>query len=156
MREKSVTLDETDFEDTCMQMNPPSTLGTTLRLEADLSAALEMTVEALKAEGFGILTEIDVKETIQKKLGKEVLPYKILGACNPNLSYQALTAAPEIGLLLPCNVTVRQLEDGAVEVGFVDPLMLLGVVSRPELAPIAKEARARLDRAVQAIRDRMG
>jgi uncharacterized protein (DUF302 family) len=139
-----------------MQIKDPSKLGATLRLQRDFSTALEWTVEALKAEGFGVLTEIDVKETLQKKLGKDVLPYKILGACNPPLAYQALMAAPEVGLLLPCNVTVRQLEDGAVEVSFVDPLLLLGVVAHAELAPIAAEARARLDRAAQAIQKKNG
>ncbi len=138
---------------------PPETtsqLGATLRLECDFPTAVDWTVEALKTEGFGVLTEIDVQATMQKKLGKQVPPYKILGACNPPLAYQALTTAPEVGLLLPCNVTVRQLEDGAVEVGFVDPLMLLGVVTRPELASVADEAHARLDRVAQAIRARKG
>ena len=128
-------------------------LGTTLRLACDYSTALTWTVEALKSEGFGILTEIDVKETMQKKLGKEMLPFKILGACNPPFAYQALTAAPEVGLLLPCNVTVRQLEDGVVEVAFVNPLMLLRVVDKPELIPIAEEIHARLERAAQAVRE---
>jgi uncharacterized protein (DUF302 family) len=131
-------------------------LGTLVRLEKDFPTAVEWTVEALKTEGFGVLTEIDVQATMEKKLGKQVLPYKILGACNPPLAYQALTAAPETGLLLPCNVTVRQLEDGAVEVAFVDPLMMLGVVGRAELTPIAAEAGAKLARAAQALRERFG
>ncbi|HEX9013454.1 MAG TPA: DUF302 domain-containing protein [Anaerolineaceae bacterium] len=126
-------------------------LGTLVRLDCDFETAVTRTTTALKAEGFGILTEIDVKETMKKKLDKDLLPYKILGACNPPLAYQALNAAPEVGLLLPCNVTVRQLEDGDIEVGFVDPMMLLGAVSHPELATIAEDARARLDRATQAI-----
>jgi len=132
------------------------TLGTQVRLAHDFPTAVEWTVEALKTEGFGVLTEIDVQATMEKKLGKQVLPYKILGACNPPLAYRALTAAPETGLLLPCNVTVRQLEDGAIEVAFVDPLMMLGVVGRPELAPVAAEAGEKLARAAQALRDHIG
>ena len=93
-----------------------------------------------------VLTEIDVKETLKKKINVDFPPYKILGACNPPLAHRALTAAPEVGLLLPCNVTVRQLENGEVEVGLVDPLAMLGVVANPELQPIADEAAARLKR----------
>ncbi len=137
-----------------MQIEKPTQLGTTLHLEQDFATAVAWTVDALKAEGFGVLTEIDVKETLKKKLDKDILPYKILGACNPPLAYQALTTAPEIGLLLPCNVIVRQLEDGAIEVGFVDPMLLLGVVARTELAVVAEEARSHLDRAAQVIQSR--
>jgi len=105
----------------------------------------------LKAEGFGVLTEIDVKETLKKKLGADMLPYKILGACNPPLAHRALTVAPEVGLLLPCNVTVRQIEPGAIEVGIIDPLTMLGVVVNPALKPIADEARTRLERVAQSL-----
>ncbi len=129
-----------------------SQLGIFIRLNTDYESALAQTVDALKAEGFGVLTEIDVKETMKKKLGVDVLPHKILGACNPPLAHRALTAAPEVGLLLPCNVTVRQTEDGAIEVGIIDPLTMLGVVANPALEPIAGEARARLERVAQALR----
>lgn len=127
-------------------------LGITLQLTVDYATALTMTIDALKVEGFGVLTEIDVKETMKKKLGVELAPYKILGACNPPLAHRALTAAPEVGLLLPCNVTVRQLEDGKIEVAMIDPLMMLGVVQNPALKPIADEARARLERVAQALK----
>ncbi len=127
-------------------------LGIFVRLNTDYETALARTVDALKAEGFGVLTEIDVKETMKKKLGVDVLPHKILGACNPPLAHRALTAAPEVGLLLPCNVTVRQIEDGAIEVGIIDPLTMLGVVVNPALEPIAGEARARLERVAQSLR----
>lgn len=126
-------------------------IGMFVHLSVDYETALSQTIEALKAEGFGVLTEIDVKETMKKKLGVELAPYKILGACNPPLAHRALTAAPEVGLLLPCNVTVRQLENGSIEVGLIDPLMMMSVVSHPDLKPVAEEARARLERVAQAL-----
>ena len=128
-------------------------LGIVIHVESDYENTLTKTIAALKNEGFGVLTEIDVKDTLKKKLGVDYLPYKILGACNPPLAYRALTAAPEVGLLLPCNVTVRQLEDGRIEVAIVDPLMMLGVVSNPSLKPIADEARARLNRVATALQN---
>ncbi len=126
-------------------------LGTTVRLNTDFNTAITLVTDALKTEGFGILTEIDVKETLKKKIGVDFRPYKILGACNPPLAHRALTAAPETGLLLPCNVTVSQVEDGVVEVALVDPLAMLGVVANPALQPIAEEAKARLDRVAMAL-----
>ncbi len=126
-------------------------IGEKVRLGTDFDSALARTVEALKAEGFGVLTEIDVKDTMRKKLGVDFPPYKILGACNPPLAHRALIAAPEVGLLLPCNVTVRQLEDGAVEVAQVDPLAMLGVVAAAELQPVAEEAAAKLKRVREAL-----
>ena len=135
-----------------MSETTTSQLGIFIRLNTDYETALAQTIDALKAEGFGVLTEIDVKETMKKKLGVDVLPHKILGACNPPLAHRALTAAPEVGLLLPCNVTVRQIEDGAIEVGIIDPLTMLGVVANPALSPIAGEARARLERVAQSLR----
>ncbi len=128
-----------------------SGLGLTVRLHTDWDTALQRVTAALKAEGFGVLTEIDVKETFKKKLGVDFRPYKILGACNPPLAHRALTAASETGLLLPCNVTVSQVEEGLVEVSLVDPLAMLGVVASPALEPIAAEARARLDRVAAAL-----
>ena len=127
-------------------------LGIVVQLHEDYETALTRTVEALKVEGFGVLTEIDVKETLKQKLGVDYLPYKILGACNPPLAHRALTAAPEVGLLLPCNVTVRLLENGAVEVAMIDPLIMMSVISNPALKPVADEARARLERVAQSLR----
>src|SRR5512147_3005775 len=112
-------------------------LGITVQLDVDYETALARTVAALKAEGFGVLTEIDVKETLKKKLDVDFRPYKILGACNPPLAYRALTAAPEVGLLLPCNVTVAFIADNVTEVSLVDPLSMLGVVDNPDLKPVA-------------------
>jgi uncharacterized protein (DUF302 family) len=113
--------------------------------------AVERVTEALKGEGFGVLTEIDVAGTLKKKLGKEMRPYKILGACNPQLASQALEAEPSIGLLLPCNVVVRELEADQSCVEFMDPNAVLELVGRPEIADLASEVRARLDRVLNAL-----
>ncbi len=128
-------------------------LGTTVQIYSDFDSALTRVTEALKTEGFGVLTEIDVKETMKKKLNVDFRPYKILGACNPPLAHKALTAAPEVGLLLPCNVTVSQVKEGVVEVGLIDPLMMLGVVPNPELESVAQEARARLARVAASLQN---
>ena len=121
-------------------------IGIKVVLPLDYEAALTHTIEALKTEGFGVLTEIDVKETMKKKLGIEYSPYKILGACNPTLANRALQIAPEIGLLLPCNVTVRLLDHGQCEISLVDPLVMLGVIASPLLAEVAHEAKTKLER----------
>ncbi len=134
-----------------MNSTTENKLGMVVHLKVDYETALAKTIAALKVEGFGVLTEIDVKETLKKKLDVDYPPYKILGACNPPLAYRALTTAPEVGLLLPCNVTVRQLDDGTIEVALVDPLMMLGVVQNPALKPVADEARERLERVAQAL-----
>jgi uncharacterized protein (DUF302 family) len=126
-------------------------LGITVQLHTSYEAGLARTIDALKAEGFGVLTEIDVKDTLKNKLDVDFRPYKILGACNPPLAYRALTAAPEVGLLLPCNVTVAFVEENLTEVALVDPLSMLGVVGNPDVKSIADEARARLERVAAAL-----
>ena len=136
-----------------MVENSTDQLGITIQLKTDYQTALADTIAALKVEGFGVLTEIDIQDTFKKKLGVDYPPYKILGACNPPLSHRALTAAPEVGLLLPCNVTVRQLADGMIEVAMIDPLMMMSVIDNPELKPIAAEARARLTRVSQSLKE---
>jgi uncharacterized protein (DUF302 family) len=113
-------------------------LGLTVRLNKNFDAALTQVTAALKAEGFGVLTEIDVKETLKKKLDVDFRPYKILGACNPPLAYRALSTAPEIGLLLPCNVTVSYVEEHVTEIAIIDPLSMLGFVQHPDLEPVAR------------------
>lgn len=126
-------------------------VGRTVRLNADYETALARVIAALKVEGYGVLTEIDVKDTLKKKLNVDFRPYKILGACNPALAYRALSTAPEVGLLLPCNVVVAQVEAGVTEVSLVDPLVLLGVVAYADLRPVAEEAAARLDRVAASL-----
>ena len=127
-------------------------LGLTVKLHTDFDTALQKVTDALKAEGFGVLTEIDVRATLKKKLDVDFRPYKILGACNPPLAYRALTAAPEVGLLLPCNVTVAQVDDG-IEIGIIDPLSMMGFITHPDLEPVADEARQRLDRVAKALQE---
>ena len=108
--------------------------------------------EALSDEGFGILSEIDVRATLQKKLQVEFRPYTILGACNPPLAHQALTAERDIGVLLPCNVVVYEADDpGESVIAAVDPEVSLGRVGNQELAPLAKEVKQRLGRVLDAV-----
>jgi uncharacterized protein (DUF302 family) len=113
--------------------------------------AVQAVTQALAGEGFGVLTEIDVAATLKKKLGLERPPYKILGACNPQFAARALEVEPQIGALLPCNVVVRQGADGKTVVEFMDPDAVLGLVGRPDVAPIAAEVKARLKRVMQAL-----
>jgi len=125
----------------------PPAYGFHARLPAmDFATALARTVDALKTEGFGVLTEIDVQATMKAKLGVDMPAQRILGACNPALAHRALSAEPDIGLLLPCNVVVRALDDGTVRVSFMDPVAVLQLTSRPEVQELAREVRTRLER----------
>lgn len=124
--------------------------GTTLQVPYE--EALPRVKEALKAEGFGVLTEIDVRRTLREKLGAEMEPYIILGACNPQLAHRALEQEPEIGLLLPCNVVVRAQGTGC-RVEVADPKAMLGIVCNEQLNAIAEEAKQRLQRAVASLDD---
>lgn len=120
-------------------------------LNVPYEEAIEKAMAALKEEGFGILTEIDVKATLKKKLDAESRRYVILGACNPKLAYQALQNELEIGLLLPCNVIVYETDEGQSIVSIVNPLSMLGVVENPKLDPIAQEAGTRLRRVIKTL-----
>jgi uncharacterized protein (DUF302 family) len=120
------------------------------KLDLPYEQAVGKVTAALKDEGFGVLTEIDVKATLKKKLDADFRRYVILGACNPALAHQALNTELEIGLLLPCNVIVYE-EDGGSVVSIVDPISMLGVVENPELDPVADEARTRLQRVIETL-----
>jgi uncharacterized protein (DUF302 family) len=120
------------------------------RLDLPYEEAVARVTAALKEEGFGVLTEIDVKATLKKKLDVDFNRYVILGACNPPLAHQALQTEPEIGLLLPCNVIVYEKDNGSV-VSIVDPLSMLGLVENPALEAVAEQARTRLQRVAEAL-----
>lgn len=128
----------------------PYGIGTTVNLGYE--AAVERTREALAAEGFGILTEIDVRETMKKKLDVDFRPYVILGACNPPLAHKALTAERDIGLLLPCNVVVYATDEpGQSVVAAMDPVQALALTGNDEIGPLAAEVRERLERVLAAV-----
>jgi uncharacterized protein (DUF302 family) len=127
-----------------------SELGFQSTLNLPYEAALEKVTEALKAEGFGILTNIDVKETMKKKLDVDFRKYTILGACNPPLAHKALTARPDVGLLLPCNVIVYEEGDATI-VNIIDPMSMTNFIQDPALDAVAEEARQRLKRVSEAI-----
>lgn len=122
-----------------------------IQLEGNLGEIEQKVVSALQDEGFGVLSEIDVQATLKKKLGIERRPYKILGACNPTFASQALDAEPDIGLLLPCNVVLREEESDAVTVAFMDPVAVLKLVDQENIGALAKEVRMRLERVRQAL-----
>jgi len=123
--------------------------GKTLPL--DFERVIDAVTEALKTEGFGVLTDIDVQATLKNKLGEDMLPYRILGACNPSLAHKALIAEPSIGLLLPCNVVVRQDESGTVHVEFMDPGAVLDLVENPMIHELAQDVTERLNRVIAAL-----
>lgn len=120
--------------------------GFNVKFNGSFDEATTRVTEELSKEGFGVLTEIDVKAVMKKKLDLDKRPYKILGACNPVLANKALTAEPDIGLLLPCNVVVREEEDGSVTVAFMDPQAVLQLVGRDDIGELAGEVRERLQR----------
>ena len=125
--------------------------GFTTQLNTNFEDARGRAIEALKAEGFGVLTEIDVADKLHEKVGAELRPYTILGACNPPLAYQAVQADADIGMLLPCNVIVREEPDGAQTVGFMDPQAVMNLTDNPDIAKVAGEVRERLERVRESL-----
>ena len=125
--------------------------GFEIQVPGEFDDVIARTSAALKDEGFGILADIDVKATLEAKLGVEGRPYRILGACNPPLAHKAIDAEPNIGLLLPCNVVVRQIEDGSNVVAFMDPASVLSLVQREELEELGKVVKGKLERVRDAL-----
>ncbi len=120
-------------------------------LDLPFDQAVSRVTEALKKEGFGVLTDIDVSATMKAKLGEDFRPYRILGACNPQLAYRALKIEDKIGTMLPCNVIVQQHDGGGVEVSAVDPVASMQAIDNPALADVANEVRAKLKRVVDGL-----
>ena len=127
-------------------------IGIRTTLKISFEEAIQITVDALKIEGFGVLTRIDVKTTLKDKINVDFRRYVILGACNPTLAHRALSANPGVGLLLPCNITVQEAESGVV-VTAVDPIQMLGVLQEePAVKAVAVEAKTRLERAISSLK----
>lgn len=126
-------------------------LGFECKLNLPYEQALEKVTEALKVEGFGVLTSIDVKDTMKKKLDVDFRKYSILGACNPPLAHKSLSARPDVGLLLPCNVIVYEEGDGTM-INIIDPLSMGQLIQDPMLDEVAEQARQRLQRVAEALR----
>jgi uncharacterized protein (DUF302 family) len=129
-------------------------LGFAVKMEQSYGEAIAIVIDALKAEGFGVLTEIDVKSTLKEKLGQEFRPYVILGACNPSLAYQALSSQPEVGMMLPCNVTVEADVHGGALVHILDPKMMMrfGMLGKnPVLQDVANKAHEKLARVAKSL-----
>jgi uncharacterized protein (DUF302 family) len=119
------------------------------RMDVPFDGALARVTEELKRGGFGVLTQIDVQQTLRQKLGVDFRKYRILGACNPPFAHQALLAEERIGLMLPCNVIVQELAQGQVEVAAIDPLASMAAIENPELEAIGRQVRARLQKVIE-------
>ncbi len=127
-------------------------IGIRTTLKISFEEAIQITVDALKIEGFGVLTQIDVKATLKDKINVDFRRYVILGACNPTLAHRALSANPDVGLLLPCNITVQEAESGVV-VTAVDPIQMLGVLqAEPAVKAVAAEAKTKLERVISSLK----
>jgi uncharacterized protein (DUF302 family) len=120
-------------------------------VELDFDEAIDKVTAVLATEGFGVLSDIDVAAKMKEKLNQDMPRYRILGACNPSLAFQAVSAEKEIGLLLPCNVVVREDEDGDVHISFMDPEAVMGLVGNPGVEPLASDVKERLERVLAAL-----
>jgi uncharacterized protein (DUF302 family) len=129
----------------------PVTYYFSATLPLGFDEAIARTTQALKDEGFGIITEIDVKETLKKKLGVDFRRYKILGACNPALAHEALEIEDKVGTMLPCNVVVQEMGEGKVEVAAIDPLASMASIDNPELKTVANGVRERLRNVIASL-----
>jgi len=127
--------------------------GFNIQVQGGFADVVQRVTDALKTEGFGVLTDIDVQATMKARLGIDGKPYRILGACNPPLAHKAISADPDIGLLLPCNVVVREDAAGKIIVGFMDPIAVLKLTDNPGIAEIAKDVRARLERVAAQLKN---
>lgn len=127
--------------------------GFDIQLDTNFDDAVQRVTDALADEGFGVLSEIDVSATLKKKIDVDRRPYVILGACNPQLANQALNADPDIGVLLPCNVVVREEENGRITVLFMDPAAVMSLVDKPGVEELAEDVKARLENVRDALRD---
>jgi uncharacterized protein (DUF302 family) len=125
--------------------------GFSIERNGTVEAVAAAVTAALKTEGFGVLTTIDVAATLKEKIGHDLRPYLILGACNPQFAKEAIEQEPDIGLLLPCNVVVREVSDGRVAVSFMDPEAVLGLVDSPGVVDLGTETKARLERVRDAV-----
>lgn len=121
------------------------------KVNLDFDKAIDKVTDELKKEGFGVLTEIDVKKTLKKKLDVDFQKYRILGACNPGFAYKALQAEDKIGTMLPCNVIVQELDDGSVEVSAVDPVASMQAVDNDQLPNVASEVRKKLSKVIESL-----
>lgn len=128
-----------------------SNFGFGKTVELSFDDAIELVTAELDKEGFGVLSDIDVATKMKVKLGKDMPPYRILGACNPALAYQAIQAVEDIGLLLPCNVLVREDDAGTVHIDFMDPKSVLSLVDDPGVTPLAEEVKTKLQRVLAAL-----
>ena len=128
-----------------------SAFGFGKQVDLDFDAAIDKVTADLQTEGFGVLSDIDVAAKMKEKLDKDMPRYRILGACNPALAYQAIEAVSDIGLLLPCNVLVHENQDGGVNVSFMDPESVLSLVDHPGVKPLASEVKAKLERVLAGL-----
>jgi len=126
--------------------------GVSTKVSTGFDETIERVTAALKTEGFGVLSDIDVAATLKSKLGIEHRPYRILGACNPDFAHKAISAEPDIGVLLPCNFVVREDDAGDVHVMFMNPLAVLELVENPQVPELASVVREKLDRVLEAVK----